>query len=133
MENRCNQDIKRKKGRHPKKNYDSGILTKELIDITVEVYNHVHEIKATANELSLPPNKVKKLLITGKAISYPETEQIQSLQKQGKTMAEIQNIMQLSYSAIQTYLPYTKVIYKLSEISQNAERIHKYRRRKAAV
>lgn len=133
MENRCNQDIKRKKGRHPKKNYDPGILTKELIDITVEVYNHVHEIKATANELSLPPNKVKKLLITGKAIRYPETEQIQSLQKQGKTMAEIQNIMQLSYSAIQTYLPYTKVIYKLSEISQNAERIHKYRSRKAAV
>ena len=53
--------------------------------------------------------------------------------REGKTMAEIQNIMQLSYSAIQTYLPYTKVIYKLSEISQNAERINKYRSRKAAV
>ena len=92
MENKCNHDIKRKKGRHPKKNYDPGILTKELIDITVEVYNHVHEIKATANELSLPPNKVKKLLITGKAIRYPETEQIHKWHKiqPGKELSQVQ-------------------------------------------
>ena len=32
-----------------------------------------------------------------------------------------------------TYLPYSNVIYKLSELSQNAERIRKYRERKAAV
>ena len=30
--------------------------------------------------------------------------------------------MGLGYSALHTYLPYTKVIYKMSEISQNAER-----------
>lgn len=48
-------------------------------------------------------------------------------------MAEIQSIMGLSYSAINTYLPYTKVIYKLSEISQNTERVNRYRNRKQAV
>ena len=41
--------------------------------------------------------------------------------------------MDLSYSALHTYLPYSKVIYKMSEISQNAERVKAYKARKAAV
>lgn len=65
-----------------------------------EVYQKSQEIKATAMELSLPPNKVKKLLITGNVISYSETEQIQALLQQGRTMEEIQGIMGLSYSTI---------------------------------
>lgn len=106
---------------------------KELVDTVAEVYNNTNEIKATAIELSLPPHKVKKLLITGKVISYSETDQILSLQQKGKTMEEIENIMGLSYSTINTYLPYSKVIYKLSEISQNAERVRRYKARKDVV
>ena len=37
------------------------------------------------------------------------------------------------YSALHTYLPYSKVIYKMSEISQNAEWVKTYKARKAAV
>lgn len=88
----------------------------------------------TAIELSLPPNKVKKLLITSGVLKYPETEQIQLLLRQGKTMAEIQTIMeQLGYSTINTYLPYSRVIYKMSEVSQNAERVNRYKNRKQTV
>lgn len=122
-----------KRGRPYKKDYDSNALMQELIDIVTEVYQKNQEIKATAMELSLPPNKVKKLLISGNVISYPETEQIQALLQQGRTMEEIQEIMGLSCSTINTYLPYTKVIYKMSEISQNAERIKRYKVRKKAV
>lgn len=53
--------------------------------------------------------------------------------RQGKTMAEIQHVMGLSYSTLHTYLPYTKVIYKMPEISQNAERVKAYKARKVAV
>ena len=105
----------------------------ELIDIVAEIYHEKKEIKAAASELSLPPNKVKKMLITGKVLTYPETEQIQQFQKQGKTITEIQEIMGLSYSTLHTYLPYTKVVYKMSEISQNAERVRNYKLRKSAV
>jgi len=91
------------------------------------------EIKVTALGLDLPLNKVKKLLITAKAISYPEMEQIQQLLNSGKTMAKVQEVMRLSRAAINTYLPYNKVIYKRFETSQNAERVAKYRERKAAV
>lgn len=48
-------------------------------------------------------------------------------------MEKIQRIMNLSYSTINTYLPYSKCVYKAAEISQNAERIKRYKRRKAAV
>ena len=106
---------------------------RELIDTAAEIYREKGEIRATALELSLPPGKVKKLLITGKVLSYPETEQIQKLLRQGRTMTEIQHIMGLGYSTLHTYLPYTKVIYKMSEISQNAERVRKYKARKNAV
>lgn len=122
-----------KRGLPPKKDYDPESLMQELIDMVTEVYHNTNEIKATSIEISLPPHKVKKLLITGKVISYPETEQILSLQRQGRTMEEIENIMGLSYSTINTYLPYSKVIYKLSEISQNAERVRRYKARKDAV
>lgn len=122
-----------KRGRPPKKDYDPEVLMRELIDTAAEIYQEKREIKATALELSLPPGKVKKLLITGNVLSYPETKQIQALMQQGKTMVEIQYMMGLSYSALHTYLPYTKVIYKMSEISQNAERVKTYKARKSAV
>lgn len=48
-------------------------------------------------------------------------------------MEEIQDIMGLSYSTVNTYLPYSKMIYKMSEISQNAERVNRYKNRKQAV
>lgn len=132
MKNQKSNTILRR-GRPPKKDYDPEALMRELIDAVSEVYRTIREIKATALELSLPPNKVKKLLITGNVLSYPETKQIQDLMKQGKTMAEIQHIMGLSYSTLHTYLPYTKVVYKMSEISQNAERVKTYKARKATV
>lgn len=125
--------MKKRLGRPPKKEYDTEALMQELIDTVAEIYREKKEIKATALELSLPPNKVKKLLITGNVLAYPETKQIQELLKLGKTITEIQETMGLSYSTLHTYLPYTKVAYKMSEISQNAERVRNYKLRKSAV
>lgn len=133
MKNQNHQNYSRTRGRPPKKSYNPEKLMQELIDTVAEVYQATNEIKATAIELSLPPNKVKKLLITAGVLKYTETEQIQSLLQQVKTIAEIQTIMGLSYSTINTYLPYSKVIYKMSEISQNAERVNRYKNRKQVV
>ncbi|KAI4443330.1 hypothetical protein [Schaedlerella arabinosiphila] len=122
------------RGRSPHKpNYSPEELMAERLDAVVEVYMKLREIKATALELDLPPNKVKKLLITAKVLSYPETGEIQRLLNSGKTMAEVQEAMRLSHAAINTYLPYSKCVYKTAEISQNAERMARYRERKAAV
>lgn len=116
-----------------KPDYDPETLTRELMGTVVEVYHSTNSLKSTALELDLPPNKVKKLLITAKVLCYPETEEIQRLLSFGRTMAEVQEELHLSRAAINTYLPYSKCVYKTAEISQNAERMTKYRERKKAV
>ncbi len=121
------------RGRPPKKSYNPQKVMQELIMTTVEVYHSTREIKATALELSLPPNKVKKLLVTAGELVYPETEIIQKLLTQGKTVEEIQGLLNLSRAAINTYLPYSKCVYKAAEISQNAERVKRYQARKQSV
>lgn len=103
------------------------------IEAVKEVYDDCEEIKATALELGLAELKVRKLLITGKIISYDQTDTIRSLQREGKTLDQIITITGLSRASINGYLPYTKVPYKEAEISSNAEWCITYRKRKAAV
>lgn len=76
---------------------------------------------------------MKKLLVTAGELVYPETKEIQELLVQGKTMEEIQGLLNLSRAAINTYLPYSKCMYKATVASQNAERVKKYQARKQAV
>lgn len=119
--------------RPKKKEYDADAVLKELIDTAAELYDATGQIKAVAAELNIAEHKVKKLLITGKVLSYPQTEQIQELLKSGKTVVEVESIMSLSKASVNAYLPYSKVPYKESEVSANADRCEKYRQRKAAV
>lgn len=123
----------RKPGRPPNKYYDPAVVLQAQIEAVKEVYEDCQEIKATAVELSLAELKVRKLLITGKVISYEQTDTIQALQRDGKTIQEIITITGLSRASINGYLPYTKVPYKEAEISSNAEWCITYRKRKAAV
>lgn len=53
----------------------------KLIEIVTEIYQEKEEIKTMALEAALPPNKAKKLLITGDVLTYSENEQIQEFQK----------------------------------------------------
>lgn len=122
-----------KLGRHPNKYYDPAVVLQAQIEAVKEVYDDCEEIKATALELGLAELKVRKLLITGKVISYEQTDTIKSLQREGKTLGQIITITGLSRASINGYLPYTKVPYKEAEISSNAEWCITYRKRKAAV
>lgn len=123
----------RKPGRHPNKYYDPAVVLQAQIEAVKEVYDDCEEIKATALELGLAELKARKLLITGKVISYEQTDTIKSLQREGKTLNQIITITGLSRASINGYLPYTKVPYKETEISSNAEWCITYRKRKAIV
>ena len=120
-------------GRPYKKTYDPLMVMEELLSTVNSVYEEKQEIKATAIELNLAELKVKKLLITSGKLHYPMTGDIQDLQKAGKKSEEIQRILGLSRASINSYLPYTKIPYKESEVSANADRCELYRLRKAAV
>ena len=125
--------MKKKVGRPCKKTYDPITVMEELLSTVDAVFEEKQEIKATATELDLSELKVKKLLITSGKLRYPVTEQIEELQKAGKKPEEIQSILGLSRASINAYLPYSKVPYKESEVSANADRCELYRKRKAAV
>ena len=72
--------------RPKKKEYDPKIVLGDLIDTAAELYDATGQIKAVAAELNIAEHKVKKLLITGKVLSYPQTEEIHELIRAGKRL-----------------------------------------------
>lgn len=117
-----------KTGRPRKKSYDPTAVMEELLSTVDAVFEEKQEIKATAAELDLAELKVRKLLITSGKLCYPQTQEIQNLQRSGKNMDQIQSILGLSRASINAYLPYSKIPYKESEVSANADRCELYRK-----
>lgn len=83
-----------------------------------------------AEEFEISRIKVRKILITMGDATYPEARQIQSIIENGQKPDEV---LGMAPSTINSFLPYSKGIYKLSEVSAAAERTRLYRDRKEAV
>ena len=92
-----------------------------------------HSIREIADEFGMTPLKIRKILITAGAFSSETCDRVLQLKKMGKSISEIQELTGLGRASVHSYLPYTKNIYNAEEMSQNAERIRVYRRRKAAI
>ena len=130
-----------RKQKHPNHAADAKRLMNELLDEVVDLWKSEKEpeLKAIAEEIELSPAKLRKLLITAgerdKHTYYdsPISTSILRLRTEGMTVPEIQQIMGLSYTSIQGYLPHTKIVYNLDTMSAECERIRLYRSRKKAV
>ncbi|MCC8137981.1 MAG: hypothetical protein LIO76_07960 [Clostridiales bacterium] len=59
-------------------------------------------------------------------------DKVKELRAAGKEETEIGETLNLSRASVNSYLPYKKALYKAPELSANAERLRKYRERKAA-
>lgn len=129
----------------PKKKpeYNSAEIAKQIVEAVTDAYLNPTEgcadeqghtyLNLLGEEFSMPPIKVRKLLITSGAYETPLSTTINELYRGGKTVKEIQQIMGLSSASVNAYLPYNKSVYKLEEATLTAERLRKYRQRKAAV
>ncbi len=129
----------------PKKKpeYNSEEVSQQVIEAITDAYLNPSEgtadedgkmyINLLAEEFSMSRIKVRKLLITSGAYETSVSRQINELFKGGKSFKEIQTITGLSAASINGYLPYQKTIYNLEESTLVAERLRKYRNRKAAV
>lgn len=129
----------------PKKNRETNTddLITQLIEAVTDTYLNPPENTADENgrmylnllaeEFSMTPIKVRKLLITSGAYETPLSNTINRLYRDGKTVKEIQQIMGLSSASVNAYLPYNKTIYNLETATLTAERLRKYRQRKAAI
>ncbi len=114
-------------------NDDAKKIMHELTNMVSEVYKETGQLKLTAEEFSMSPLKIRKLLITAGVYSSDLSDEICKLYQEGKKIREIEEITGLKKSSINGYLPYTKVVYKPQELSMNAKRIVLYRNRKKAV
>jgi hypothetical protein len=129
-----------RKQKHPEHAAESQRLMNELLDMTVQVWTEQEnpELKAIAEEIELSPAKLRKLLITASIrdnetyFSSPTADTVLKLQKDGKSVKEIQEMLGLSYTSVQGYLPHNSV-YGLDTMSAECERIRLFRARKKAV
>lgn len=146
-----------KSGRPKKKPYfDADLVMQEFMDVIAEAYeNTVSEnmipmpgvdnarqkgskLKIIAEEFNITPLKVRKLLITAgyhyhiELYSTSISRKVNDLYEQGKSVAEVMELTGLSRASVNGYLPYSKSVYKLEEVSVAADRIRLYRERKLA-
>lgn len=99
---------------------------------TADEKGHMY-LNLLAEEFSMTPIKVRKLLISSGAYQTDISKKINELYKSGKTIKEIQKIVGLSAASVSGYLPYQKTVYNLEVSTDVANRLRKYRHRKALV
>lgn len=124
-----------------KPNYNGSRTMQELLTAVCEFYgdlvddrkdedpDHVslHDVAA---EFDITVMKARKLLITGGLYSTSLSRKVQELHDQGLTVAQITEQTGLKRASINSYLPYSNIIYNLPDISIKAERQKQYRVRK---
>lgn len=87
-------------------------------------------LNAVAAEFNITALKARKLLITAGVYSTTLSRQVVELHASEMKINQIMTLTGLSRASVHSYLPYTKIPYKLDELSANAERIRLYRERK---
>jgi len=129
-----------RKQKHPEHKEKAEALMNELLDGVVALWTAEDEpeLKAIAEAIELSPAKLRKLLITAGErdracyFSSPTADAVVRMSREGKSVAEIQETLGLSYTSVQGYLPH-KSVYGLDTMSAECERIRLYRARQKAV
>lgn len=129
----------------PKKkpDFDSEQMANQIMEAVTNAYlnppqgtkdeNGHMQLKSLAEEFSMTPLKARKLLITTGAYRTAISTKVNTLFQAGKSVAEIQQLTGLSRASVQSYLPYSKTVYKMDERTVLAERLQRYRMRKSAA
>jgi len=124
-----------------KPNYNRTAAMQELLTAVCEFYGDpvddrkeedpdhmsLHDV---AEEFNITVMKARKLLITGGLYSTSLSRKVQERHAQGLTVAQITEKTGLKRSSVNSYLPYTNIVYNLPDISIKAERQKQYRVRK---
>lgn len=121
------------------KQYSAKEIMQEMMDATVSLYekpgasgDHM-SLAAIGEELELSPQKVKKFLITAGVYESEIADEVQQLKQEGKSVQEIMQITNLSMTSVNSYLPYTRPVYKTAQVSEVAERLQRFRKKEKAM
>lgn len=87
-------------------------------------------IRSLAKEHGTTVLRVRKMLITAGVYRSELSDKVNLLYGQGLSIDQIQEQTGLGRASVHSYLPYTKSVYNLEEVSDETERIRRYRRRR---
>lgn len=85
--------------------------------------------KVIARQLKISEQKVRKILITTGAWSSPLSLKIQKMRKEGKSIGEIAEHLEITRNAVLSYLPYDRGMKNAEYPSKNALKIRASRAR----
>lgn len=127
-------------GRTKKKpGYDQNRIMEQFQNCIVKAYTSGMtdgsgiSLRQVSEEFGITLMKTRKILITAGVYHTENSEQINLMREQGMSITKIMKATGLSKSSVHSYLPYTKMIYNVDELSLYAERCRMYRKRKQAV
>lgn len=104
-------------------------ITSQTMDEVVAIYQDTESIKETARRMKMSQVKVRKILLTRGLWSSPRSAEINELLEEGKTVKEVADILGITPTAVQAYMPYSKAVYGEPERSVAAVRAERYRER----
>lgn len=125
--------------RKKKPDYDAEQIMQEFMETLVDAFGSYDDrdgeepknsLNTVAAEFEITALKARKLLITVGVYSTTLSRKIALMKQGGADIREIMLATGLSRASVHSYLPYTKIPYKMEELSVNAERIRLYRKRK---
>ena len=113
-----------------KPEYDAGKNLKEQMDAAVALYGEDCSLQSIADDLTLNPIKVRKLLITASVYESEVAEKVQDTfeeyretQNYKEAILSTANILKLSRASVTSYLPYQKGVYFPSIIKKLAKEL----------
>ena len=118
--------------------YDSVVLSKKLMDSIVYDHNNPGvgeavpstgkmQITKLAEKHKMSVLKIRKLLVSAGELVTDESVEMQKLKAQGKSISEIADLTKKSKSTVNSWLKYSKIIYRMDEVSPNAIRMKRHR------
>ena len=123
-----------------KPDYDPEQVVKEFMDAMEDAFGSYDDrnpggsafpgLNAVAAAFGMTALKARKLLITAGVYSTEMSRRVAKLRAEGYDLNQMMEATGLGRASVHSYLPYTKIPYKMAELSANAERIRLYRERK---
>ena len=115
-------------------------LLKKAVELFQEPYDDRDEresslpsLRTVADQLNTTILRTRKLLITAEYFSTGTSRMVQEMAAEGRTIAEIMDVTELSRASINSYLTYKNLAFNLDQTTVNADRHRVFRRRVRAV
>lgn len=99
----------------------------------ISTYQQLQSITETAKAVGVSSVKVRRVLITEGLWESSTSRSVGRLYREGRSVAEIANLLSTSVGNVQAYIPYSKGTYNSASPSDDANRSRAYRKRKQAA